>query len=79
MTHWLKCKIDKGMFSDEVCITYAGYSCFIGKQDVKGEIGQDGLVRVSLMGMINSNFELLAILPDGHSVLFDKSSIIEEE
>lgn len=51
-TKWLRCHVDKGMFSDEVAVTYppeGSYrkSVFVPRSDVAGE-GASGRVRVDV-------------------------------
>lgn len=47
---WLKCKVHKGMFSDELAVavdTLSGdASFFVPRDDVMGSVGQEGRVRV---------------------------------
>jgi hypothetical protein len=62
---WLKCRIDKGMFSDELAVTYPAEgeqqkSVFIPDSDVQGQPGQTGKVRVTL---VRENGTLFALLP----------------
>jgi hypothetical protein len=50
---WLRCKVDKGMFSDEVAVTYPAsgtvlMSVFVPKSAVEGTPGGIGRVRVLL-------------------------------
>lgn len=65
---WLNCLVDRGMFSDEVAVTYPMdgeplRSVFVPASAVRGEAGQRGSVRVKLLR--NSN-QLLAVLPSAN-------------
>lgn len=65
MEQWLECQLDKGMFSDEMAVTYPAKgtpqkSVFVSSRDVKGQPGQPGRVRVRI---IRRGAELLAVLP----------------
>jgi hypothetical protein len=70
---WLNCLLDKGMFSDEVAVTYPGQgtnriSVFVPRDSVKGEPGTYGKVRVNL---VEQSGELMAILPSaGNDIVF---------
>lgn len=62
---WLACRIDKGMFSDELAVTYPPEgekqkSVFVTASDVEGAPGERGRVRVWL---VRRNGHLLAVLP----------------
>ncbi len=62
---WLSCRIDKGMFSDELAVTYPATgeqqrSVFISNSEVQGHPGQTGKVRVTL---VRENGTLFAVLP----------------
>lgn len=55
MTAWLRCRLDSGMFSDEVAVTYPATatnawqkSVFAPLSSVRGEIGSQGEVLVSV-------------------------------
>lgn len=48
---WLKCAIQKGMFSDERAVSYpptgaCASSVFVPRDEVEGDVGQQGRVRV---------------------------------
>lgn len=48
---WLRCKVEKGMFSDERVVLYpatgdATKSAFVPANEVQGEPGKSGTVRV---------------------------------
>ncbi len=63
---WLRCHLDKGMFSDEVAVTYPSIgdwqqSVFVPKSDVQGSIGDEGRVRVSVF---RHGSRLIAVLPN---------------
>lgn len=62
---WLKCKLDKGMFSDEMAVTYppegaTQKSVFVTSSVVEGSPGTAGRVRVRL---IQRNGTTMAVLP----------------
>lgn len=63
---WLKCKVHKGMFSDELAIavdTLSGdASFFVPRSDVEGSVGQQGRVRVRVFEEGGSTW---AALPGG--------------
>lgn len=65
---WLKCRIDKGMFSDELAVTYPAEgekqkSVFVSKSAIQGQVGQTGKVQVVL---IRRNGTLFAVLPSSN-------------
>lgn len=65
---WLVCRIDKGMFSDELAVTYPAEgeqqkSVFISNSAVQGQPGQTGKVRVTL---VRRNGSLFAVLPSSN-------------
>ncbi len=65
---WLKCAVDRGMFSDEMTISYpifgaARTSVFVPASDVQGRPGELGKVRVLVTQLKNS---LLAVLPTSY-------------
>jgi hypothetical protein len=48
---WLKCTVQKGMFSDERAVSYpptgaCASSVFVPEKEVEGDVGQQGRVRV---------------------------------
>lgn len=61
---WLKCSIYKGMFSDEraiKCQKMTGFfSVFVPQETVRGEINQEGTVKV---GVFHKDNTVWAILP----------------
>ena len=62
---WLDCQLDKGMFSDEVAVTYPSTgtwraSVFVPQTAVEGDIGSRGRVRVEVL---RRNGKMLAVLP----------------
>jgi len=62
---WLSCHLDKGMFSDEVAVTYphsgpVKKSVFVPRVTVRGNVGETGTVRVVV---IRSSGKLMAVLP----------------
>ena len=62
---WLTCRIDKGMFSDELAVTYplegiSQKSVFVEQSAVEGQPGGPGRVRVVT---IRRNGHLMAVLP----------------
>lgn len=65
---WLACKLDKGMFSDEMAVTYPAdgemqKSVFVAKSAVEGGPGEHGRVRVRL---VRQNGSVLAVLPSSN-------------
>lgn len=65
---WLTCRIDKGMFSDELAVTYPAEgewqkSVFVTKSAIEGNPGQNGKVRVLL---IHQGGNLFAVLPSAN-------------
>lgn len=68
MEGWLKCSVERGMFSDEVAVTYpaegpALTSVFVPSVNVRGTPGGPGLVRVRVARSANA---ILAILPTSY-------------
>jgi len=66
---WLNCQIDKGMFKDEVAVTYQAEqqgerSVFVSRSSVKGNVGGTGKVRVVVVDAKGSG--ALAILPSAN-------------
>ena len=62
---WLTCRVDKGMFSDEMAVTYPAsgevlVSMFVPVDAVRGQPGGVGKVRVNVLRRGNTT---LAILP----------------
>ena len=62
---WLECQVDKGMFSDELAVTYPARgkwqkSVFVDRAAVKGDIGTIGKVRVVVLRQDGS---IMAVLP----------------
>lgn len=65
---WLACRIAKGMFSDELAVTYPAVgtvqkSVFVPASDVDGNPGSLGRVRVRL---VRRNGHLMAVLPSAN-------------
>lgn len=65
---WLACRIDKGMFSDELAVTYPPdgkkqKSVFVSRSSIRGNEGQTGKVQVLL---IDQGGGLLAVLPSAY-------------
>lgn len=65
---WLACRINKGMFSDELAVTYPPEgekqkSVFVAASDVEGGPGHQGRVRVRV---VRRNGHLLAVLPSAN-------------
>jgi hypothetical protein len=65
---WLLCRIDKGMFSDELAVTYPAEgekqkSVFVSNAVIQGQPGQTGKVRVTL---VRRNGTLFAVLPSSN-------------
>lgn len=65
---WLACRIDKGMFNDELAVTYPAEgekqkSVFVSNSAAQGQPGQTGKVRITL---IRQNGTLLGVLPSSN-------------
>jgi hypothetical protein len=65
MEKWLECQLDKGMFSDEMAVTYPAHgqpqkSVFVSSAVVRGVPGQRGKVRVRVIRKAGG---FMAILP----------------
>ena len=65
---WLLCRIDKGMFDDELAVTYPAEgakqkSVFVSNSAIQGQPGQTGKVRVTL---IRRNGTLFGVLPSSN-------------
>ncbi|MGL4465192.1 MAG: hypothetical protein ACRDD1_02045 [Planctomycetia bacterium] len=65
---WLQCRIDKGMFSDELAVTYPAdgegrKSVFVSKNAIDGTAGQTGKVRIKV---VRRNGALFAVLPSSN-------------
>ena len=78
---WLRCQLDKGMFSDEMAVTYPPQgkwqkSVFVERQSVLGNAGDIGKVRVSVLRKDDS---ILAVLPspEGDIVYVNAEDISE--
>lgn len=62
---WLQCQVDKGMFSDELAVTYPPRgpwqkSVFVDRHAVEGDVGTVGRVWVEVYRRDGS---ILAVLP----------------
>src|SRR5271156_4517192 len=62
---WLECQLDRGMFSDEMAVTYPPdgpvlCSVFVPASDVRGQPGTKGKVRVII---VKRQGKVLAALP----------------
>jgi hypothetical protein len=64
---WLKCRIDRGMFSDERAVTYPAdatknwlKSVFVEESAVEGAPGETGRVRVRILQL---DGRMMAVLP----------------
>jgi hypothetical protein len=65
---WLRCLVDKGMFNDERAVTYPPegtplHSVFVPIEDVAGNPGEKGHVRVEVYTRDGST---IAILPTNY-------------
>ncbi len=74
---WLECKLDKGMFSDEVAVTYPASryikkSVFVPVEFVQGNLGSCGKVRVSIR---RHNNKIFAILPNSEHDIVEVNEI----
>ena len=79
---WLRCQLDKGMFSDEVAVTYPPHgqwqkSVFVDADSVEGSTGEIGRVRVKV---IRRDGSLMAVLPSSNQdfVIVQAGDISEE-
>ncbi len=68
MQRWLKCNLERGMFSDEMVVTYPATgteitTVFVPSSDVRGRAGETGKVRVMVA---KRGAETLAILPTSY-------------
>lgn len=72
MEQWLRCKIVKGMFSDELGVTLRGKgtanetSVFVPKDQVNGMIDQPGKVKVTVFRQGDT---MLAVLPSAEKTV----------
>lgn len=79
---WLECRIDQGMFSDELAVTYPASgkwqkSVFVERSAVKGAAGTVGKVRVTV---IPREGALLATLPSPErDIVYVNDEDISEE
>ena len=65
---WLVCRIDKGMFNDELAVTYPAEgekqkSVFVSTSAIQGQPGQTGKVRITL---IRRGGTLFGVLPSSN-------------
>ena len=65
---WLRCLVDKGMFNDEMAVTYPPegtplHSVFVPIEEVAGNPGEKGHVRVQVFTRAGS---MIAILPTNY-------------
>ncbi|HSZ59319.1 MAG TPA: hypothetical protein VK797_26995 [Tepidisphaeraceae bacterium] len=78
---WLRCRIVKGMFSDELAITYLprgatnATSVFVPKDFVNGDINQEGKVKVMVFREGDSAW---AVLPSAQKMVIpvDEADLI---
>lgn len=69
---WLRCQILKGMFSDELAITYkprgstVPTSVFVPKELVSGDINHEGKVKVTVFRQGDTSW---AILPSAQKMV----------
>ncbi len=66
---WLKCQLHKGMFSDELAVTFPPHgalqkSVFVSQSDVDGEPGTIGKVRVQVVS--KEGGQIFAVLPSAN-------------
>lgn len=83
--HWLRCQLNRGMFSDEVAVTYpvegrTVCSVFVPRSDVRGEPEANGVgtVRVNVLRL--GGKKLAAVLPtsDRAMVAVQESDLSED-
>jgi|GEM_PF-1064337 hypothetical protein len=79
---WLECRIDKGMFSDELAVTYPANgkwqkSVFVDSNAVRGGAGAVGKVRVAV---VRRDGSMIAILPSPErDIVYVNAKDISEE
>jgi hypothetical protein len=79
---WLRCQLDKGMFSDEIAVTYPPKgawqkSVFVECSEVKGGAGELGKVRVVVLRCDGS---IIAVLPSpNRDIVYATAEDISEE
>jgi hypothetical protein len=68
MTAWLRCRLDRGMFSDEVAVTYPAAtheecqkSVFVPRSCVRSETEHQGEVMVKVVAVNGTRY---AVLPN---------------
>jgi hypothetical protein len=68
MTAWLRCRLDRGMFSDEVAVTYPAashverqMSVFVPRSCVRSETDHQGEVMVKVIAVNGMRY---AVLPN---------------
>ena len=71
MGRWLRCSIQKGMFSDERVITIKAGAYFVHKDQVKGSINHQGIVQVEI---IQEGGQFWAVLPSEDPAIVEVSS-----
>ena len=69
---WLRCRINKGMFSDEAVATYPAqgqvvWSDFVPATSVRGNFGETGALRVKVVGKMETKFA--TVVPTSYSDL----------
>jgi hypothetical protein len=69
---WLQCRLNKGMFSDEVATTYPAHgdiawSEFVPAESVRGNLGETGVLRVKVVGKTGEKYA--AVIPTPYSDL----------
>lgn len=79
---WLECRVDQGMFSDELAVTYPAQgkwqkSVFVERNAVKGSPGGKGRV---LVRVLRRNGSMIAILPSpNRDVVYIQAEDISDE
>jgi hypothetical protein len=77
---WLRCRVYKGMFSDELAVEYSGrgnpkVSVFVPKETVQGNIDEEGKVKVTVF---HEGANAWAVLPNDQPMVIsvDESDLI---
>ncbi len=79
---WLACRVDQGMFSDELAVTYPATgmwqkSVFVERDSVRGDVGSVGKVRVAVLRKEGS---IIAVLPSPErDIVFVKAGDISDQ
>ena len=77
---WLKCMLHKGMFSDEIVVTYPPtgdkqQSFFVETKNTQGEPGNIGKVKVLTANLKEGFAALVPAIPYKETVFVDQSDV----